>query len=150
VPPALLLFEGDWGRYQRQLSDVFSRELSNGNPVFRGIRVSCQRRPETDGEWFAFWHLISEGHVEDERIPDMRRCERLPWVRWIIDHADNDNEIDVWEYQNRRAKNIYLWYREEYLVVLSRRNGYFLLKTAFCTPQDGYKRKLRRQRDNAI
>lgn len=149
MPPELLYFDGNWEQYRRQLSDVFRTQLSNGNPSFRGTRITCKRHPETQGEWLAFWHLISVGEQENDRLPDMRRCERLPWVRWIIDNADNDNDIDVWEHQNRRERNVYLWYREEYLVVLSQRRDYILLKTAFHTPQEGYKRKLRKQRDNA-
>ncbi len=74
------------------------------------------------------WHLIQEGHEEDERIPDLRRCERLPWIPWVISNAASHPEIDRWQNMQKREINSLLWYREECLVVLSQRKNYWLLK----------------------
>ena len=53
--------------------------------------------------------MISEGHVEDDRIPDIRRCERLPLVLWIIENADAVANIDIREQARRRERNRMLW-----------------------------------------
>ena len=43
--------------------------------------------------------------------------------------------------------NTLLCYREEYLVILAQRQGYCLLKTAYCTEKSGRIRQLRKERD---
>ena len=81
-PPGLLVFKGDWHVYEKTLYGIFIEELANGGLTYNGLRVGCRRIPETSGRWFAFWHLVQEGSAEDERYPDLHRCERLRWVRW--------------------------------------------------------------------
>ena len=43
--------------------------------------------------------------------------------------------------------NTLLWFREEYLVVLAQRQGYWLLRTAYCTDKSGRIKQLRKERD---
>lgn len=43
--------------------------------------------------------------------------------------------------------NTLLWYREEHLVVLVQRQGFWLLKTAYCTKKSGWIAQLHRERD---
>ena len=150
-PPALMELAGypDWPSYENALVDVFHRDLASGF-LFRGMKVQCRRHPEIYGHWAGFWHLISEGEVEHERLPDLDRCARLPWVRWVIEQADSHPEIDCWQNLRRREVSEVLWYRETYLVVLSQRRGYWLLKTAYCTDHHGRAQKLRRERDDFL
>ncbi len=150
IPPNLMPFSsfgGEWEKYLEALYDIFERDIVNHDLQFRGTLVSARRHPEYDGKRFAFWHMISEGNVEDERLPDMRRCERLPQVRWIIENADTVDAIDIWEQTRGREKNWVLWYEEYYLVVLAQRSGFYLLKTAFCTDRNHRVRKFRKERD---
>lgn len=150
MPPDLLQFNafgGDWPAYEAELHRIFMAEIASGNLQFRGVRVGCRRNPEAAGRWASFWHLVQEGRVEDERLPDLRRCERIRWVRWIIEKAPAHAEINEWQNTRGTETNTLLWYREEYLVVLAQRQGYWLLRTAYCTEQDGRIDKLRRERD---
>ena len=103
--------------------------------------------PETAGRWALFWHLVQEGRVEDERTPVLRRCERLRWVRWVIEKASVHPEIEEWQNTRGGETNTLLWYREEYLVVLAQRRDYWLLRTAYCTDQPHRVRLLRQERD---
>lgn len=149
-PPDLVSFNafgGDWQAYEAELYRIFIAEIARGGIMFEGDRVNCRRRPEAGGKWASFWHLVQEGPVEDERLPNLRRCERIRWIRWVIENAGADVGIDMW--QNTRGTNVntLLWYREEYLVVLGQRNGYLLLKTAYCTDQRGRVRRLQKERD---
>ena len=146
TPPDLLYFDGDWNAYERKLYLIFIEEISRGLQ-FRGLRVGCRRYPETAGRWVSFWHLLQEGRIEDARLPDLRRCERLRWVRWVIENGVEHSGISEW--QNRRGTevNTLLWYHEEYLVVLAQRPNYWLLKTAYCTEKSGRIRQLQNERD---
>ncbi len=116
TPPDLLLFDdfgGDWRGYENELHRIFIDEIARAGLRFRGRRVSCPHKPETAGRWALFWHLIQEGKVEDERTPDLRRCERLRWVRWVIENALTHSAIDEWQNNRKNEINTLLWYREE-------------------------------------
>ena len=148
--PDLLPFSaygGDWRAYEDALHDIFLREIARGGLRFGAWPVNCRRIPETGGRWASFWHLVQEGRIEDDRTPDLRRCERIRWVRWVIEHAGTHPDIDHWQNTRGTETNSLLWYREEYLVVLAQRRDYWLLKTAYCTVQTGRIAKLRRERD---
>ena len=148
--PPLILFQdhgGDWALYEEALYNAFVRDIVRHDLKFRDVRVSARRIPEHERKWACFWHLISEGRVEDDRTPDLRRCERLPQVRWIIENADACDQIDIWEQTRGRERNWVLWYEEYYLIVLAQRQGYYLLKTAFCTDRDHRVHKFRKERD---
>lgn len=149
-PPDLLslsAFDGDWHRYEDELHHIFLEEIARAGLRFRGMPVSCRRIPEAAGRWASFWHLVQEGPIENDRTPDLRRCERLRWIRWIIENSAAHPDIDEWQNSRGSERNTLLWYREEYLVVLARRRGYWLLKTAYCTERHGRVRQLRRERD---
>jgi hypothetical protein len=149
-PPDLVLFNdfgGDWDAYETELHRIFLAQIAGAALQFRSLPVRCRRHPETGGRWASFWHLVQEGRIEDDRTPDLRRCERIQWVRWVIENAPTHSEIDAWQNTRGTEVNVLLWYREEYLVVLTRRNGYWLLKTAYCTERSGRIRQLRKERD---
>ncbi len=149
-PPDLLpfaAFGGDWAAYENELHRIFIAEIARGGLAFRGVRVNCRRLPEAAGRWASFWHLVQEGRVEDDRLPDLRLCERIRWVRWVIENAPTHAEIDEWQNTRGTEVNTLLWYREEYLVILAQRQGYCLLKTAYCTEKSGRIRQLRKERD---
>lgn len=150
MPPGLVpfaAFGGNWSAYETELHRIFLAEIVGGGLLFRGGRISCRRLPETAGRWASFWHLVQEGRVEDDRTPDLHRCERIRWVPWVIRNAAAHPEIDEWRNRRGTEANTLLWFREEYLVILTARQGYWLLKTAYCTERRGRIGKLRRERD---
>ncbi len=147
TPPPLIVFPGDWPPYEADLYRVFRADLLDGGLEFRALPVRCRRLPEANGRWASFWHLIQTGPVEDDRLPDLRRCERLRWVRWTITNGDSHADIDAWHNKRENEDNVLLWYKEQYLVVLAQRKDYWLLKTAYCTDRSGRVRQLRRERD---
>lgn len=147
-PPDLLLFNGRWTDYVEELYCVFLRDIAGEDLYFRGKIVDYRKLPISEERYASFWHITSSGPVEEERKPDLRRCERLPWLRWIIEHADQCSDIDIW--QNIRGTSIgtLLWYLEEYIVILEERKKSWLLKTAFYTEEEDYRiRRIRRERD---
>ena len=130
VPP-LEPLPGDWPTYEDKIYAIFMETIVNGGLIFRRLPVKSQYRPETNGKGFSFWHLISEGQVEEDRTPDMRRCERIRWFAWLIKHAEERQEISWWE--NRRGTNthVVIWLEvEQFAVVLAKRKNYYLIKTA--------------------
>lgn len=96
--------------------------------------------------------MISEGSIENERLPDLRRCERIRWSRPIIEHTDL-LEIKVWQNTRRRGEiRILIWFEKvDYLIVLAKRkpkttkNEYILLCTAYPVTRIHTKRKLKKE-----
>ena len=131
--PDLLPFHGDWDRYAEELYRIYFDEIVNGRLTFQGLPIKCQFRPETKGKGFAFWHVISDGPTEDERLPDLSRCERIRWISWIIKGAGHDPRISWWENKRWRSINVVLWLeKNDFAVILAKRSKYYLLKTAYC------------------
>jgi len=146
--PALVLFQdygGDWKRYVDALYRYFKQDFVESQLSFRGAPLALKRHPLEQGKEATFWHLISEGPVEENRLPDLRRCERIRWPRPIIERAD-DPPIRVWENQRQGETRILIWLEEaEYLVILAARIGYILFWTAFPVTRPHSQRKLKKE-----
>lgn len=131
-PPELYIFTGEWNDYQVGLFEIYKKTILNNKLMFRGDNVSARRHPESNGFPAAFLHLISEGSIEDERTPDLLRCERLGWIEWVIRNAELHPEIYIQDSIRGRERNVLLWYDvESYAVILGCRNGFYLLKSAY-------------------
>lgn len=144
--PDLLLADcdGDWQRYEDKIYSIFYMDFIESRPVLENMPVYVKRFLE-NGKERSFWHCIQEGSIEEHRIPDFRRCERIGWIRSAIEHA-NDPAVKTWSRQIRGKSRYLLWLEEaEYLVVLERRTRTWVLVTAYCVTQTHRKRKLQKQ-----
>jgi hypothetical protein len=148
---ALSQYDGNWSVYVKVIYQYYLDDVVNANLSYRNLPVRHQFRPLHDGKGFAFWHAISEGESEENRTPDLRRCERIRWIGWLIKHADSNdginNEVTWWENKRGSNEHVVLFLAEEsYVVVLAKRKDYYLFKTAYCAnPQR--KKQLLRERD---
>jgi hypothetical protein len=146
-------FDGDWNKFIEAIYEKFRLDFlddfNRRNLQFEGVRLSLRRHPLVRGKEASFWHLVSTGDIEEERLPDFDRCERIAWAKAILDNA-NDSAIKRWENTRGSNTNICLWLEDEnYMVVLGKRNGYFLLLTAYCV--ENYRRnKLNREYEEYI
>jgi hypothetical protein len=132
----------NWDSYFPAIYAFFVKDFVEGQPVFRGKRLGLKRHPLIEGKEATFWHFISTGEHETDRIPDLRRCERIRWPRPVIENCDDGN-VRVWENRRKNERRIVIWLEEaEYLVVLADRNGYLLPWTAYTVTEDHRKRKL--------
>ncbi len=139
-------YGGDWNRYLEVLYDCFRHDFKDPQLMFRGKRVRTSYHPAYENKDYSFWHLIQEGEIEDERTPDFRRCERIGWIRAIIENSD-DPAVRVWENVRARRRGVerrvLLWLNEEVLVVLGDRGTYWSLITAYTTDRAHRIEKLR-------
>lgn len=143
-------YDGDWKRYIEAVFAVFYRDFIESQPKFKDLWVRCRRDPIYDGKEAGFWHCTSDGLDENHRIPDLRRCERIAWIRTVI---DNYKECTVWANYRSQEKRWLIWLNEEFLVVLAererKRDGfkYMQLITSYCTIEEHRKAKLQKERD---
>jgi hypothetical protein len=140
---------GDPDAYLAALYGFFTADFITTRPRFRGETLALKRHPMSRGKEATFWHVISEGATEDERLLDMRRCERIRWPRPVIEH-EAEPVVRVWKNQRGCDERICLWLEAaEYLIVLARREKYLLLWTAYPVIEPHRKRKLQREYDEA-
>ena len=90
--PALILLSdhgGDWQRYIDAVYAVFNTDFIARRAHYEAKKILLIGRDAEliDGKERRFWHCVSEGELEDARSPDLRRCERMPWMRPVIEHA---------------------------------------------------------------
>jgi len=148
--PALVLisdYGGDWDKYLDALYQVFRTDFIESKPIFRGTSVGITKHPYSQGKESTFWHITSEGKVEEDRIPDFERCKRVRWPRAIIENY-NDAFVQVWETMHGREKRIllrFIFEENDYLVVLAEHKGTILLITAYLVTWQSQKRRLQQE-----
>lgn len=130
--PPLLGFSGNWDEYEHALYEAFCADWIFGPPpTVRNQRVTIEKSPLFKGKEQAFWHLTSEGRVEEERVPNLRRCERISWPRAILEAIDTERTV-CWENERKGARSLVVALPDySYIVAMRQRNGYFLLRSAY-------------------
>ena len=139
---------------------IFCLDIRDSNLRYSGHPVWIFPELE-DGKEKVFWHLTtrlyrqekiprrkrkfypnSRTDTEPQRLPDLRRCERLTWVKPLIEHA-SEPEILAWDYEegNRTIKT-YIWMKDYDFVVIIKKfpDGSRRLITSFYVDK-GYKRE---------
>lgn len=156
--PALITladYGGNWDQYFEVIYKLFCEDFISSCPSYPDKRFSLKRHPVVDGKEATFWHIISEGNVEAERLPDLRRCERIRWPRAIIESMETE-DVRIWKNQRttrqRRNEDRILIALPDfsYLVVLADRGEYVMLWTAFYVERSHQRRKLQSEYETYI
>jgi hypothetical protein len=153
--PKLITLEdsnGSWEEYLEAIYAVFRTDFVDSRPLFLGNSIGLRKYENggttlPQGKEATFWHFISEGETEENRIPDFRRCERIGWVRAILDRLTTaPKELMLWK-QMRHGKTNYAIALPDfsYIIFLGERGGaggktYFLPLTAYPVEKE-WKRK---------
>ena len=96
--------------------------------------------------------MTHTGADEQNRVPDFRRCERMPWAKPTIENCDKWS-LKIWP-QVRQGKGgtkdrLCIWLELEnepdYIVILDVRGTYKLLWTAFVPQYPHEKRKRQKE-----
>lgn len=85
--------------------------------------------------------------MESERLPSLRRCERIRWPCAIITAFNSQNEnVKYWRNQRKNEERVVLALEDfSYVVILADRGEYVLLWTAYCVERQHQRDKLRRE-----
>ncbi|PJK12219.1 hypothetical protein CO614_05615 [Lysobacteraceae bacterium NML120232] len=147
-----------WEAYEDAIYAVYLETVAHARLTFCGSPLKVRFKPETKKKGYGFWHLISEAsdqrnRNEEDRLPDLQRCERVRWVAWCIQHADAGTPgFSWWENERRGETHVVLWAEaHDYAVILAKRKTqqgprYYLLKTAYCLHSRTV-RKFEKERD---
>jgi len=143
--PDIFVFSGDWPEYEEKLYSFFRNDFFASVLTFNGLKVITIKEPRSKGKEAGFWHITSQGKEENERTPDFKKCERIRWIRPIIENY-KDSSIKVWKVQRKRQTRICLCYGDwEYVVILIKKRKYYLLLTAYPIEREHRRRKLQKE-----
>lgn len=152
------------------LYDIFCRDIRDADIYYRGYSVWIFREMD-DGREKIFWHLTTrdvkpipiprrkrrfypkdQTHTKAERYPDLRRCERLPWVRPLIEHSF-DEKVTAWNYEEGNGTiRTYIWIRNFDFVVIMKKysDGKRRLITSFYVDKPYTRKDFERKYGNRI
>jgi hypothetical protein len=152
-------FGGDWETYVEACYAQYRRDFYNGGtrpwPV-DGQDLRIKKLPEDERGWCnTFWHLVTEGAIEDERIPVLSRLERINWPVQILREfnqtypARESAKICWWMNDRGTGKGRYVLALTDfsYVVVVADRGKFSLLWTAYPVEFTNRRNRLRREFD---
>lgn len=152
------------------LHAIFRHDLRDYDFRYSGNVVWIFREME-DGKERIFWHLTSrnvkkqkiprrkrkfhpqgQAYVEKERLPDLRRCERLPWVKPLIEHPSAPKDL-AWDYEEGdRTIKTYIWIKGYDFAVIMKKypDGKRRLITSFYVDRPFKRKDFERKHANRI
>jgi hypothetical protein len=138
-------FDGDPTVYIEHLFSIFTHDFIESTPQFRGNRVFYDNHDD-GGKPNAFVHITTEENRETRsRELCLRRCERITWIRAIIENSD-DPAVLMWDKEQKTGKGwkmrTYLFLEpEDFLVVLEQKTRGHYMITAIYVDNPNQKRK---------
>jgi hypothetical protein len=143
--PALILlgtYNGVFPDYFEAVYVIFKRDFVDSKPVFKNKPLRLKAHPFIDGKEYTFYHFTHSGDIEKERLPDLRRMERIGWPRPMIDNSHNKT-LKVWQNKRGNKIRILIFHEiENYLVILEQRKTYILPWTAYYVEYPSRKERL--------
>ena len=89
--------------------------------------------------------ITSEGEIEEDRTPDIRRCERIGWARDVMNNAGSA-VVKRWDVMRGTDRRTCLWVEDaDFFIVLSRRASYSILWTVYTVLEPHRQRKFQAQ-----
>ena len=135
-----------------RLYELFKNDFIKSQPVYDESPIWFFPEKE-DGKEIVFWHLTSRDDKETgERLPDLRRSERLPWIRPMLEHSEQ-KEVLAWDHEEGKGEiKTYVWlHAYDFVVILKKyKDGRRRLLTAFFVEFGNVRRKLRKKYDRRI
>ncbi len=124
-------FGGDFHSYNEAVYEIFKKDFVLNKPRFNGKRLGLKAHPIVDGKEYTYYHFTHSGNIENNRIPDFRRMERMGYPKPMIDKS-KCKTLKVWRNKRGTKDRILILHEEEkYLVILDDRKGFILPWTAY-------------------
>ncbi len=127
-------YGGNWENYKEAIYTIFKNDFINNRVMFNGKNVDIIHQAIFDGKERSFWHIISTGHNDESRIPDLTRCARISWIKALIQDDKRCDSYKSWKkfHDQTNKERYYIWCSaDNYLVILEDRISYYKLITAF-------------------
>lgn len=147
LPPFVSLTEcmGNAEQYIDVLYSYFYQDFVSQRPSFLSYNVGLKKYPLNYGKEATFWHFISSGPVEEDRYPDMRRCERIRWPRPMIEAVPGEKVHCWYNERNGEQRAVISLLDFSYIVIMAVRDWGVIPWTAYFVEERHRRRKLERE-----
>lgn len=125
------------------LYQIFHTDFIANKTQYSGTLVIVSKQKDEEKE-LTFWHITTREDETCGRLPDYRRCERLPWLKPMLE-SYNHPDILAWENtEGDGSLKVYVWLKEyDYIAIMKKtKNGQLILITAYWVEYENVKRKL--------
>ncbi len=152
------------------LYEIFCRDIRDRD--LRYLRNEVWIFPDMeDGREKIFWHLTTRSakkikiprrkkkfyppdqtYLDERRYPDLRRCERLPWVRPTIENP-GEPEVLAWDYEEGDLTiKTYVWLKDYDFAIIMKKypNNKRRLITSFYVDRSHKRKDFERKYANRI
>ncbi len=125
-------FDGDAVVYIKNHFEIFSHDFIEDKPEYNGLPVLFDKADE-NGKPRAFNHITTDS---DRITLDLRRCERIGWIRPIIENV-NDPAILFWNREHfaksQKSNRLYFFLEcDNFLVILEeKKKGHFMITAIY-------------------
>lgn len=124
-----------WENYLDFLYKSFQHDFILNKVSYNNSRVYANNAKGLDGREKGFWHLITKEAENNNRYPDPSRCERLSWIKYIIEECSiHCTDVKLWQKfcSKSNRPRIYIWCDKfNYVVVLEEHKKHYMLITAY-------------------
>lgn len=153
LKPIITLEEygGEYHSYIDAVYEIFERDFIKHQARFGCHQLKLKYHPAFQDRAYTFYHMTHKGDVESERLPDLRRCERMPWARTTVEDAATMN-LKFWEQERNGKSRVCIWLDvsngDNYFVILDVRKTFVLLWTAFFSEYKNQTEKKEKEYNN--
>lgn len=138
-------FGGNFSAFQEAVYQIFKQDFVDSKPIYKGKRLGLKKYPLIEGLEYTFYHFTHDGDIEIERIPNLRRYERIAWPKPIIEDSGHPY-LKIWQNHRKGKTRILIFHEgEDYLVVLEDRGNYILPWTAYLVTTNHRKETLMKE-----
>lgn len=143
----LIMLEGDPLDYINTLYLLFKRDFIDTRPIFNNQQVHHDKNDD-NGKSAGFVHITNkEDSTVGGRVLDLRRCERIHWIKPIIENAASPDVLK-WREEKGKQKRVFLYLASErFLVILQEfKYGYLLVTAYYVDHEKTHQRYLKKNR----
>jgi len=146
----LVEFGGSFESFHKAVYEIFKKDFVDSKPTFEGKKLKLKKYPIVDDKEYTFYHFTHDGENEDERQPNLRRMERIGFIKPMINNSKSE-KLKVWRNKRGTKERILIYHEEEsFLVVLEDRGEYILPWTAYYVEHNFRRKKLLAEYDEYI
>ena len=137
-------YNGDYFAYEAAIYNEFVDDFVSSKPIFQGQALALKRYPVYKEKEATFWHIVGDGPDEKNKLPDLRRYERIKWPKFIIENCSSTcADIKIWKNKRKGEDRYCIWCEtSQYLIILADRGTYVLFWTAYPVTESHTVRKL--------
>lgn len=139
-------FGGNVQEYLDHIFSIFKNDFMDSHPTFEEKGVLHDKKDD-NGRPQGFVHITTEeNYASGERELSLRRCERISWVRQIIENS-SDPAVLVWVKEVHSSKKKWVkrtslfLEKERFLIILEEIKHGFYMITAIYVDSDKQKEK---------